>query len=95
MTPNVDPLHLGQNECAAQSGHLRHQRAKTPRPRLSVKTARKRNEAVRPQPREADHAVGMGHPIATSVRDSDTSCVIAPVLTFIRWDPMDCQLEKT
>ncbi len=89
--PKRRPLCLGHNECAAQSGQLRHQRARTSRPRLSMKRARKRNEAVRPQPEEADHAVEMGHPNATSVRDSHTSCVIAPVLTFIRWDPMDCQ----
>ncbi len=56
-----------------------------------MRRAEKRNEAVHPQLREADHAVEMGQPNATSVRDSDISCVIAQVLTFIRWDPMDCQ----
>ncbi len=84
------PLRLDPSECAVQNGRLRHQRAKMPRPRLSVRRAEKRNGAVRPQQREADHVVEMGHPNATSVRDLDISCVIAQVLTFIRWDPMDC-----
>ena len=53
--------------------------------------SKERNEAVHPQPRQADHAVEMDHPNVTSVRDSDISCVIAPVLTSIWWDPMDCQ----
>ena len=66
-------------------------RAKMPRPRLSVRRAKKRNEAVRLQLREADHAVETGHPNAISVRGLDISCEIATVLTFIRWDPMDCQ----
>ncbi len=89
--PKHRPLRLGYNGYAVQSAQQHHQHAKTPRPRPSTKGARKRSEAVHPQPSEIDGAAEMGHPNATSVRDLDTSCVIVPVLTFIQWDPMDCQ----
>ena len=38
-----------------------------------------------------DHAVEMGHLNVISVKDLGISCVTVPVLTFTRWDPMDCQ----
>ena len=90
-----DPKHRpptpGPQRVRSVERRLCHQRAKMPRPRLGMRRAKRRNEVVHLQLREADHAVEMGHLNATSIRDSDISCVIARVLTFIRWDPMDCQ----
>ncbi len=48
-TQNADPLRLDPSECAVWNGRLHHQHSKMPRPRLSMKRARKRNGVVRLQ----------------------------------------------